>query len=147
MTARLIAALAVLVSAGVHLKLWFDGMRDIHVIGPAFLVNVVAGVVIAGLLVGWRNWLAPLLAALFGAATLGAFSIASTSTGLFGDHEKWQGPYVFTAATVEVIAIVAGLYAVSRELRTQPPRPASPAERGRDLSEGAGADRLSERRD
>jgi hypothetical protein len=122
MTVRLVAALAVLVSAGVHLKLWLDGMRDLHVVGPAFLVNVIAGVVIAGLLVAWKHWLAPLLAAGFGASTLGAFTIATTSVGLFGTHEKWQGPYVWTAAVAEAVAIVTGLYAVSRERATEPSR-------------------------
>lgn len=120
MTVRLVAALAVLVSAGVHLELWLDGMRDLHVVGPAFLLNAVAGVVIAALLVGWRSWLAPLVAAGFGASTLGAFTIATTGAGLFGDHEKWQGPYVWTAAAAEAVAIVAGLYAVSRERRPAP---------------------------
>jgi len=121
MYVRLVAAAAVLVSAGVHLKLWFDFAHDLHVVGPAFLVNVVAGIVIAGLLVFWKHWLAPLLAAGFGASTLGAFTIATTSLGLFGDHEKWQGPYVFTAAIAEIVAIVAGLYAVSREVRSTEP--------------------------
>jgi hypothetical protein len=74
--------------------------------------------VIAVLLVAWKHWLAPLLAAGFGVATLGAFTIATTSAGLFGTHERWQGSYQWTAAIVEAIAIVAGLYAVSRELRT-----------------------------
>lgn len=120
MTVRLVAAVAVLVSAGVHLELWLDGMRDLHVVGPAFLLNAVAGVVIAALLVGWRSWLAPLVAAGFGASTLGAFTIATTGAGLFGDHEKWQGPYVWTAAAAEAVAIVAGLYAVSRERRPAP---------------------------
>ena len=43
MTVRILAAVAVLVSAAVHLYLWFDGMRDAHVVGPAFLLNAVGG--------------------------------------------------------------------------------------------------------
>ena len=121
MTVRIVAALAVLVSAYVHLKLWLDTMRHVHIVGPAFLLNVVAGVVIAVLLVAWRHWLAPLLAAGFGASTLGALTIAST-VDLFGYHERWQGPYVWTSAVVEAIAIVTGLYAVSRELHASPAR-------------------------
>jgi len=121
MTVRLIAAAAVLVSAFVHLKLWLDGFRHLHVVGPAFMVNAIAGVVIAVLLVAWKHWLAPLLAAGFGASTLGAFAIATTSSGLFGTHETWKGSYQLTAAVVEAIAIVAGLYAVSRELRAAAP--------------------------
>ena len=50
MCIRILAAAAVLVSAAVHLKLWFDGVRHQDVIGPAFMLNAVGGVVIAGLL-------------------------------------------------------------------------------------------------
>jgi hypothetical protein len=122
MTARIVAALAVLISAYIHLREWLDGMRHVHVIGPLFVVNIVAGVVIAGLLLTWKNWLAPFLAFGFGASTLGGFTIASTSAGLFGDHEKWQGNYVWVAAIVEVVAIVAGLYAVMHERSSVPAR-------------------------
>jgi hypothetical protein len=122
MTARIIAALAVLISAYIHLREWLDGMRHVHVIGPLFVVNIVAGVVIAGLLITWKHWLAPFLAFGFGASTLGGFTIASTSAGLFGDHEKWQGNYVWVAAIVEAVAIVAGLYAVLHERSSVPAR-------------------------
>ena len=122
MTVRIVAAIAVLVSAYVHLREWLDGMRHVHVIGPLFVVNIVAGVVIAVLLLTWKHWLAPFLAVGFGASTLGGFAIATTSAGLFGDHEKWQGNYVWIAAVAEVVAIIAGLIALSREYRTTPVR-------------------------
>ncbi len=117
-SACVLAALAVLVSAYVHLREWLDGMRHVHVIGPLSSSTSSPGSSIAGLLLTWKHWLAPFLAFGFGASTLGGFAIATTSAGLFGDHEKWQGSYVWLAATVEVVAIVAGLYAVSRELRS-----------------------------
>jgi hypothetical protein len=127
MTVRIIAAIAVLVSAYVHLREWLDGMRHVHVIGGLFVVNIVAGVVIAGLLLTWKHWLAPFLALGFGASTLGGFALATTSAGLFGDHEKWSGNYVWLAAASEVVAIGAGLYLLSRELRAAPARQHSPA--------------------
>ena len=80
---RIVTAAAALVSAAVHLILWVDGYRDISVIGPAFLVNAVAGVVIAVLLVTWWHWLPAFLVAGFGASTLGAFVLSAT-VGLFG---------------------------------------------------------------
>src|SRR5512144_2548321 len=40
---RLLPATALLVSAAVHLVLWFDAMRDSAVVGPAFMLNAVGG--------------------------------------------------------------------------------------------------------
>jgi hypothetical protein len=122
MTARIIAAIAVLVSAYVHLYEWLNGMRHVHVIGPLFVVNIVAGVVIAVLLVTWKHWFAPFLAFGFGASTLAGFAIATTSAGLFGDHEKWQGSYVWVAAIAEAVTVLAALFSLSRELLSEPER-------------------------
>lgn len=124
MIARRLTAAAVLVSGAVHLKLWFDGFRHENVIGPAFMINAVAGLVIAALLLRWRHWVPLFLAVGFGASTLGAFVIAST-VGLFGVHEHWVGFYVFAAAVSEAVAIIAGVVAGVQEgwlSRAQLPR-------------------------
>ena len=110
---RTLAELAVLVSAAVHLVLWLDGVRH-QSVGPAFLLNAAGGVVIAVLLVSWRHWAPPLLAIGFGVSTLGAFVISAT-VGLLGVHEHWTGGYVWTAAVAEVVAILAGAVALSRD--------------------------------
>jgi hypothetical protein len=115
MLVRLGTAAAVLVSAAVHLKLWFDVFHAEDVVGPAFLLNAFGGLVIAVLLLTWRHWVPPLLAAGFGASTLGAFVIATT-VGLFGVHEHWAGVYVWVAAASEVIALVGGLVLLAREM-------------------------------
>jgi hypothetical protein len=107
MTIRVLAAAAVLVSGLVHLYLWLDGFRTQDVIGPAFMVNAVSGVVIAALLLAWRHWLPAFLAFGFGVATLGAF-VTSATVGLFGLHESWEGWAVWTAAGSEIVAIVTG---------------------------------------
>ncbi len=104
---RVLASLAVLVSAVVHLYLWFDGMRDVDVIGPAFLLNAVGGAVIAVLLLTWSHWFPALLTFGFGVSTLGAFVI-STTVGLFGVQEQWHGWAVWTAAISEAAAILLG---------------------------------------
>jgi hypothetical protein len=117
MPVRLVAAVAVLVSAGVHFNLWTD-YKSLHVVGPAFLVNAVAGVVIAVLLVVWKSWLAPLLAVGFGVSTLAAFTISTFPNGLYDDHEKWAGSHVWIAAISEAVAIITGLYVVAQERRT-----------------------------
>jgi hypothetical protein len=106
MKLRTLAAAGVLVSAAIHLYLWFDVFRHAHVVGPAFMLNAVGGTIIAILLVTWRHWIPLLLAIGFGASTLGAFIIAAT-VGLFGVHEHWTSWEVWTAAASEVIAIAA----------------------------------------
>lgn len=116
MVLRWVTASAVLVSGLVHLWLWFDGFAEIDVIGPLFLLNAVAGVVIAAATVAWRHWL-PLLASVgFGAATLGAF-VVSTTVGLFGVQERWSGAPVWIAAASEALAVLAGGLALVTESR------------------------------
>ena len=106
MKLRMLAAAAVLVSAAVHLYLWFDVFRHTDVVGPAFMVNAIGGTIIAVLLVTWRHWIPLVLGVGFGVATLGAFIIATTA-GLYGVHEHWTTWEVWTAAAAEVVAILA----------------------------------------
>ncbi len=115
MWVRTLAAAAVLVSAAVHLIMWFDGVRD-QSVGPAFLLNAGGGLVIAVLLVIWRHWAPPFLAVGFGVSTLGAFVVAAT-VGLFGVHDHWAGGYVWTAAVSEVVAVLAGATVLLRDHR------------------------------
>ena len=107
MQLRVVAAVAVLVSAGVHLKLWFDGVRY-QTVGVPFLLNAVGGLVIAVLLLD---------VAALGAAVPGARLRTVDHRGVhhrrhggacFGDHEHWTGGYVWTALIAEAVAIVAG---------------------------------------
>jgi hypothetical protein len=114
--ARWVTALAVLVSAVVHLILWNDGMKSVDVVGPAFLVNGVGGIVLAVLVVAWRHWLPLLGAAGFGAATLGAYTMSRT-VGLFGVSETIWTSEAVISAVVEVIAIVFALVALAAERR------------------------------
>jgi hypothetical protein len=125
MRTRFLTTLAVLVSAAVHLRLWTTGVRHEHVVGPAFMVNVIAGVLIAILLIGWRHWVPLFLAAGFGVGTFGAF-IVSATVGLYGVHEHWVGAYVWVAAVSEVVAVLSALLAAAQEgwLRSSADRPA-----------------------
>ena len=110
---RAFAAAAVLVSAIVHLWLWLDGVKDQGTVGALFVVNVVAGVVIAVLLLVWHDWEPLVLAAGFGAATIVAFVIAAT-VGLFGIETGWSW-YAWLAFVAELVAIGAAATATRNE--------------------------------
>jgi hypothetical protein len=112
---RWLAALAVLVSACVHFKLYFDWAKDNDLVGPAFLFNAAAGVVIAVLVVTWRHWIPAFLTFGFGVATLGAFILSTTPNGLNGVHERWVGGYVWAAAISEAVAILTGAVLLLRD--------------------------------
>lgn len=114
MRTRLLTTIAVLVSAAVHLRLWSTGVRHEHVVGPAFMVNVIAGIVIAVLLIGWRHWIPLFLAFGFGVSTFAAF-IVSATVGLYGVHEHWVGSYVWIATVSEVVAVLSALAAAGQE--------------------------------
>jgi len=114
---RVVVALCVIVSGVVHFLLWRDGMRNVDIVGPAFLLNAVAGPVIGVLVLVWRHWL-PLLAAVgFGLSTLGAFTVATLPSGLFEVHSRWSGVHEWTSAVTEALAIVLGIVALVRERR------------------------------
>ena len=113
MRTRWIGAAAAAVSAFVHLFLWFDGVKDQGTVGALFVVNVVAGLVIAVMLLRWRHWVPLFLLSGFGATTLVAFLIAATS-GLFGIHTGWSW-YAWLAAVSEVTAVVCGTYGLVHE--------------------------------
>jgi hypothetical protein len=113
MLVRMVAAVAAAISSVVHLWLWFDGVKDQGEVGVMFMINAVAGVVIAVLLIGWEHWLPPFLVAGFGASTLGAFFISAT-VGLFGIEAGWSW-YAWVAAVSEVVCIAAGLWSLWTE--------------------------------
>ena len=105
---RGVVAASVLLSADIHLVLYAEGFSDIPVIGPLFLVNVVAGLAIGVVMLVWRHWLPVLAAVGFGAATFGAF-VMSRTVGLFGIREMLWDVQGVLAAVAEVVAVVGGV--------------------------------------
>jgi len=90
-------------SGVIHLQLWSDGYKDISVIGPLFLVQGIASIVVAVAIVAFR-WLA-LLAV--GAATGVATAVGlllSVNFGLFGYTESLSVPYAELSLAVEFTA-------------------------------------------
>jgi hypothetical protein len=122
---RGLVAASVLLSGVIHLELWADGMSVVAVIGPAFLVNAVAGLVLGvWVLLDARPW-SLLLSAGFGAATLAAFVVSTLPSGLFGVHETWVGAAQVLCAVAEALAVVLALAALAIERRAATARPSA----------------------
>src|SRR5439155_1207376 len=74
--------------------------------GPLFLLDAVAGFVLAAVLLAWPRPLAGLLTAGYTAATLAALLI-SLSVGLFGFRESISASYVVESLAIETITVLA----------------------------------------
>lgn len=104
-----------------HLHLWLEGYRQIPADGPMFLLDAVAGFVLAAGLLAWPRPLAGLLAAGFTVSTLGALVI-SLSVGLFGFHESLSASFVRPALVIESATVLVLLsWTVMVAARPQPP--------------------------
>ncbi|KRB36793.1 hypothetical protein [Microbacterium sp. Root180] len=103
---RILSALFLLAAGGIHLYLVFNGVGGI--LGVMFVLNAVAGLVLAIAMVVLRGRmlrLATVLSLLFLIATLLALVLALT-VGLFGIHETWDFMLVPETVIVESIGIV-----------------------------------------
>jgi hypothetical protein len=105
---RLIGAALLAAMGWIHLELWLAGYRDIDIIGPAFLLNAIAGFGLAALLLltprPLLHWVAA-LGALTALGTLGGLLLATT-VGLFGFVESTAADLWWASLWVEVAAIV-----------------------------------------
>jgi hypothetical protein len=115
----------------IHLHLWQEGYRQIPTNGPLFLLDAVAGFVVAAMLLAWPRPLTGLLAVGYTASTLGALLISLT-VGLFGFRESISASYVAQSLTIEAITVLTLITWTA--LVTARPRPATRA-RHRSLSE------------
>ena len=115
---RFLSALVLLATGLIHLYLVFNGTGG--VLGVAFVLNGVAGVVLAvGMLLlrGRLLQLTTVLSLLFLIATLVALILALT-VSLFGITESWDRPLVPQAVIVEAIGIVVLGITTALVLRT-----------------------------
>src|SRR5215470_6669993 len=83
---RVAGALLLVVSAGIHLDLYLTGYRSIPTIGWLFLVQFLAGFVLAAAALVTRSRLAAAARAVFALSTLSAYLLA-VRIGLFGFRE------------------------------------------------------------
>ena len=134
-TVLIVAGAVLLAGSGViHLYLWGKqfGYRDVPTIGPLFLIQGIATIIIALLLVVSRR----VVVVLVGAGTFVASVVAlvlAVEVGLFGFRDSWLAPYAWTSfyeeiagAVVLLAAAVALLYPV-RPGASPATEPASPS--------------------
>jgi hypothetical protein len=105
---RILGAALLVAMAWIHLNLWLDGYRTIDVVGPAFLLDVLAGFGLAALLLVTPRplvaWVA-VLGALTAAGTVAGL-LLSTTVGLFGFVESTAAPLWWESFWVELAAVV-----------------------------------------
>lgn len=103
---RILSAALLLAAGGIHLYLALNGVGGF--LGVMFILNAVAGLVLAIAMVALRGRMlqaVAVLSLLFLIATLGALVLALT-VGLFGIHQDWNFMLVPETVIVESIGIV-----------------------------------------
>ena len=119
---RILGAALLAVMGWIHLDLWLEGYRSIDVIGPAFLLNVIAGFGLTLLLLVVPRALLPWVAALGALTALGTLAglLIATTVGLFGFVETTAASLWWESFWVEVAAVVVltALALVTRPRRT-----------------------------
>ncbi|MCU1597147.1 MAG: hypothetical protein JWQ47_886 [Glaciihabitans sp.] len=117
---RILSAIVLFAIGGIHLFLVFDGVGG--VLGVLFILNAVAGIVLAiGILAmhGRLLKLVTVLGLLFVIASLLALVLALT-VGLFGITETWSFTLVPETIVVDAIGIVVLAVASIFALRARP---------------------------
>jgi len=109
-------------SAVIHWELWSDGYKDISVIGPLFLIQAIACIVIAVAIVVLRRLVLLVAGALTGVATAVGL-LLSVNFGLFGYTESLAVSYAVLSLAVEftaafVLLAGAGVLALAKSART-----------------------------
>jgi hypothetical protein len=105
-------------SAYIHFHLWqSDDYRHIPTIGPLFLLQSIAGLIVGLLVIAVRRVWTAVVGAGFAVATLAGYFI-SVEHGLFGFKDSSQAPFAQEALIVEiaiiVVLIIAGALCFAR---------------------------------
>jgi hypothetical protein len=90
-------------SAVIHIELWADGYKDISIIGPLFMIQAIACIILALALVAFR-WLALLVAGAVAGVATAVGLLLSVYAGLFGYTESLSVPYAVLSLAVEFTA-------------------------------------------
>jgi hypothetical protein len=104
-TAIVAGAGLVVATAVIHLHLWLTGYRHVPRLGPLFLAQAVAGLVLAPILAVGRQLGLVIGAAIYMAASaLGL--ILSATVGFLGIHDGLGAPWATPALAVELAGFV-----------------------------------------
>jgi hypothetical protein len=107
----------ILLNGGVHLYLWDHAYRQIHVIGPLFVLNAVAALIIALALIWKPEGITTLLAMAFSAGTFMAF-VLSLTIGLFGFTAGWdRNAVIAVVAEIGAIVLLGSWWVMTRRRR------------------------------
>ena len=118
LVARFVAAALVLAGGIVHLKLWSGTYQDIPSVGPSFMANFIASVVVAIALVLWRHWVVVVAALALVNGTLLGFALSRTDRGIFDFTERGfdPSPEAVLALVFEIGAAIVLLWLLYRVL-------------------------------
>jgi hypothetical protein len=103
--AFVVGGLLIVWSSYIHFHLWQTGYRHIPTIGPLFILQSIAGLVMGILVIGVRRIWAGVLGAGFALTTLIGFLI-TVEHGLFGFRDQWSAPFGHQAFAIEVATIL-----------------------------------------
>jgi plastocyanin len=114
---RLAGAAGLAITALVHLDLYLGGYRHIDTIGPLFLVNVIAGGLLAIAVAARPDVAFRVAGIVFALGTIGGFILSRRGDGLFDFRETGfepspQAAIALIAEIVTVVALAAGLVPV-----------------------------------
>ena len=125
-------AATIVAAAVVHLYLWGkeDGYRAVPTVGPLFLVQGIAGLLLGPLMLAFRRVVTDAAGAAYMAMSLGALFL-SINGGLFGFDETLNAPWVKFSLVDEIIGLVACLAAAVIALGSGSNKPFPAPEIGR----------------
>jgi hypothetical protein len=115
--AVVLAAVLMVISGIDHIHLWDIAYRHVATLGPLFLVQAIAALVFAVLIVATRLVIALLASALLMVGTIGGFILAAT-VGIFGFKLPEVTNYAYLALSTEGLSTVILVVAAARAVRT-----------------------------
>jgi len=120
---RITTAAVTLILGAIHLQLYMESYKDIPIdnIGRSFLLNAVASLTAAAVVMLWSHQLAPVAPLLLANSTLIAFGLSRTDRGIFGFTERGWSPTPQAAAAVaaEIAAAVFATLALATTRTTE----------------------------